>query len=281
MKTILIPTDFSKHSVNAIEYTASLFEKMNAKLVLVHSFQVPVTYTEVPVAVQTAEEIEIETDIELQRLVNQLRKKGSLKSIKHINREGLLMDTLQNLIKEEEADLIVMGTQGASGLEEILIGSQTAEVVEKVACPVLVIPENTTFKKPQKIMYATDFQFKDFVCINKAAEIAKAFEAEIIITHISAYQKNKEEEEDLMDWFMEIAATNVDYPKLSFQSTTGENVLEKLNIAVQELGVDILCMSNARRSFFERFYKSSLTKKMTNHTHIPLLAFHIHDTNRL
>jgi nucleotide-binding universal stress UspA family protein len=174
-----------------------------------------------------------------------------------------------------------MGTQGASGLEKVLLGSFTADVVEKVDCPVLVIPESATFHVPHRIMYATDFQFNDFSCLNQVSEIARVFDAEIIVSHISADLTKQQEEEDLMDWFMEIAETNISYPKLLYKTYTGENVLEKLNKAIDELGVEILCMSTVKRTFLERIFKSSLTKEMVYQTHHPLLVFHIQEPNRI
>lgn len=78
-----------------------------------------------------------------------------------------------------------MGTQEASGLEQLLLGSYTADVVDKVDCPLLVIPAYVIFKKPEKIIFATDFQFNDFININQAPVVAETFEAEIMITHVS------------------------------------------------------------------------------------------------
>ncbi|MDO1446718.1 universal stress protein [Rhodocytophaga aerolata] len=282
MKTILVPTDFSKHAANALAYAASLAEGLEAKIWLLHTYHVPAAYTEIPAAVQIEHDIEVDAEKELKQLIANLKRtRGSLFNIEYINKEGFLIDTLPELVKEKAVDLIVMGTQGASGLEQVLLGSYTADVVEKVDCPVLVIPAYAPFHKPEKIMYATDFQFNDFTCINQVADLAKAFDAEIEITHISIHEKNKEQEEDLMDWFMEIAESNIAYSKLSYRTFTGENVLEKLNATVTESGIELLCMSTVRRTFFEKIFNSSLTKKMVYQTQIPLLVFHIQEPNRL
>ncbi len=281
MKTIVVPTDFSGHSANALHYATSLADRLQARLVLFHAYHVPVTYSEVP-AIVSEQEIEAEAYLELKRMANQVQKAiGKFLHIECVNREGLLIDTVHEYIAENNVDLIVMGTQGASGLEEILIGSHSAYMLEKVKCPVLVIPAKAPFSTPKKIMYATDFQFKDFANINQAAEIAWLYDAEIVITHIAADPAKAVEEEDLMDWFMEIAQTNIAYPKVSFHTFTGGNVLEKLNDAVKELGIDMLCMATVKRNFLEKLYYSSLTKKMAYHTRIPLLAFHINQANRL
>lgn len=84
-----------------------------------------------------------------------------------------------------------------------------------------------------------------------------------------------------MEWFREIAETNVAYVKVSYHTFTGDNVLERINAAIANDDIDILCMSTVRRTFFEKIFNSSLTKKMVYHTQIPLLVFHIQEPNRL
>lgn len=282
MKTIVVPTDFSTHAANALHYAAFLAGTLNAKIILFHAFHVPVAYTEVPATFIAQTDVKAEIGVELKKKAEGVQKAiGKSLPIECICREGLLINTIKEFMAEEKVDLLVMGTQGASGLEEILIGSHSAYMVEKINCPVLVIPASVTFFRLQKIMYATDFQFNDFMHINQVGEIARLYDAEILITHVSTNPKKAAEEEQLMDWFMEIAQTNISYRKIAFRTFTGGNVLDKLNEAVKALGIDMLCMSTVRRTFFEKIYHGSLTKKMAYHTGIPLLAFHIHETNRL
>ncbi|QHT71304.1 universal stress protein [Rhodocytophaga rosea] len=278
MKTILIPTDFSTHSLNAIDYAASLAEKMPVKLILLHMYHVPVVYTEVPVVAITDQDFEAEADVELKRQVEHIQSSGKVKDVSYINREGLLVDTISDIAAENKVDLIVMGTQGASGLEKMLIGSYTAAILDETQCPVLIVPAGVSFKGIKKIMYATDFQFNDFTAINQVADIARFYDAEIVVTHISTAPAK---EEATMDWFMEIAEANISYPNVTFRSFAGADVSGQLTGLVKGMNVDLLCMSTVRRTFFEKLYKSSLTKKMVYQAEIPILAFHVKEPNRL
>jgi nucleotide-binding universal stress UspA family protein len=278
MKTILVPTDFSTHSLNAVDYAASLAEKMSVKLILLHTYHVPVVYTEVPVVALTDQDFEEEAEVELQRQVERLLSTGKVKDVSYLNKEGLLVDTIGDIVTENKVDLIVMGTQGASGMEKVLIGSYTAAILDETECPVLVIPAGATFKGIKRIMYATDFQFNDFKAINQVADIARFFDAEIVITHIST---EPAKEEETMDWFMEIAEANISYPNVTFRSFAGADISGQLTGLVKGMNVDLLCMSTVRRTFFEKLYKSSLTKKMVYQAEIPILAFHVKEPNRL
>jgi nucleotide-binding universal stress UspA family protein len=192
--------------------------------------------------------------------------------VETIVREDLLLDGIRAVIREREVDLLVMGTMGAKGLEEVLIGSHSAYVLENVDCPVLVVPACTSKRSIERIIYATDFQFNDFTYINQLIELARPFQAQIIVTHISTQAGD---DEQLMAWFKEIAEPNIDYPFVSFRSFSGEHVLDELNHAVKFMEVDMVCMATARRGFFEKLFKGSLTKKMAYHCEVPLLAFHL------
>jgi nucleotide-binding universal stress UspA family protein len=100
MKTILIPTDFSKHSINAIEYAASLAEKIPIKLVLLHTYHAPVIYTEVPVVALTDQDFEAEA--ELKRLVERVQSSGKVKNVEYLNKAGLLLDAIGDIVAEKK-----------------------------------------------------------------------------------------------------------------------------------------------------------------------------------
>jgi len=278
MKTILVPTDFSSHATNATEYAAALAARINARLILFHSYHVPVAISEYSVIMMSEPALEAETARELENLARRVKEIAGQVPVETIMREELLLDGIQSLIEEKEVDLLVMGTMGAKGLEEVLIGSHSAYVMEHVNCPVLVVPACAPKKGLEKIIYATDFQFNDFTYINQLVELARPFGAEIIITHISTHAAKDEE---LMAWFREIAEPNIHYPFVSFRSFSGENVLDELSHAIKYLEADMVCMATAKRGFFEKIFKGSLTKKMVYHCEVPLLAFHLGESNRL
>lgn len=278
MKTILVPTDFSSHAANAVDYAATLAASLNAKLILFHSYHVPVAISEYSVIMISEPALDEETIQQLKQLEKRVQQIAAQVPVETITREDLLLDGIQAIIREKEVDLLVMGTRGAKGLEEVLIGSQTAYVLDKVDCPVIVVPSCATRRNIKSILYATDFQFNDFTFINQLVEIARPYQAQIIITHISTIA---EKDEELMDWFREIAEPNINYPFLSFKSFNGENIEAELNQAIKYMEVDMVCMATTRKSFFEKIFKGSLTQKMAYHCQVPLLAFHLGESKKL
>ena len=148
MKTIIAPIDFSDASNNALLFAAEISKRTSARLIAVH--------------VEQEGDNSIETNKKLEFVTSNLHKLyGSDLLCESVAMQGNFVETLEGLIGLHQADLIVMGTKGASGLKRILIGSNTVKVLTNVRVPVLVIPEMAKFKKflntgKNRVVLATD-----------------------------------------------------------------------------------------------------------------------------
>jgi nucleotide-binding universal stress UspA family protein len=162
MKTILIPTDFSEISHNAIEYAAEMALQMHehSKIILLHVYQVQVMSAEAPVVIPVWEDIEKDCMNALKKIEHNLyRKYVKNIDIKCVCRIGFVVDEIiKQYTIENNIDLIVMGMQGASFLSEKLMGSNTTSLIRKANCPVLIINEHIKFKKIERIVLACDFE---------------------------------------------------------------------------------------------------------------------------
>lgn len=139
---ILVPTDFSKFSRNALTYATAFADKFGAELYLLHVVQnlammVPDTVNVVPPIIPSAEELTRAVRDALDRTVSegQLERFTVHKEV----REGTPFYEIIQVAKEKDVDLIVMGTHGHSGLAHVLLGSVTEKVVRKAPCPVLTV----------------------------------------------------------------------------------------------------------------------------------------------
>jgi len=194
--------------------------------------------------------------------------------IEAISSEGFAVEEIVSSASEKKVDLIIMGTRGANGLVQMLLGSNTAQVIEKASCPVLALPLKAEFSNMKKIVFATNYEDNDFQTLYLLTEIFKPFKTEIIILHV-------EEDGDprilngMPDKFKAKVLTNIPYDKLSFNVISGKNIMQSLNEFLVENDVNLFAMSTRKRGFVERLYNKSLTRKFAYHTHIPLLAFHI------
>jgi nucleotide-binding universal stress UspA family protein len=139
---ILVPTDFSKYSQNALQYAVAFADKFGAELHLLHVVQdlalfVPDTVTGTPPVVPPVEQLTAAVREGLQRVVrdNGLERLRVCPEV----REGTPFYEIIRFAKEKDVDLIVMGTHGRSGLAHVLLGSVTEKVVRKAPCPVLTV----------------------------------------------------------------------------------------------------------------------------------------------
>lgn len=139
---ILIPTDFSKHSHNALTYAAAFAEKFDAQLHLLHVVQdlavfIPDMVTVAPPIVPSLEQMTSAVRSAFDRVIkeNHLEKLNVQLEV----RQGNPFYEIVRYAKEADVDLIVMGTHGHTGLAHVLLGSVTEKVVRKAPCPVLTV----------------------------------------------------------------------------------------------------------------------------------------------
>jgi nucleotide-binding universal stress UspA family protein len=141
LRRILVPTDFSKFSQNALTYAVAFAEKFGADLYLLHVVQdlalfVPTEVTAAAV-VPPVEKLTAAADTALQRVVDETPLQGL--TVHREVREGNPFYEIVRFATEADIDLIVMGTHGHTGLAHVLLGSVTEKVVRKAPCPVLTV----------------------------------------------------------------------------------------------------------------------------------------------
>jgi nucleotide-binding universal stress UspA family protein len=139
---ILVPTDFSKYSHNALTYAAAFAEKFGAELYLLHVVQdlalfIPEAVSVAPPVTPPIEQMTAAVHEALQRVVRE-EDLGRFKVHCEV-REGTPFYEIIQFAKESDIDLIIMGTHGHSGLVHVLLGSVTEKVVRKAPCPVLTV----------------------------------------------------------------------------------------------------------------------------------------------
>jgi nucleotide-binding universal stress UspA family protein len=139
---ILVPTDFSKSSSNALVYGSAFAEKFGAELYLLHVVQdltwfVPEAILVAPAAMPPLEQFVTASQTALERAIKELNRPGI--KTHPVVREGTPFDTIIKYAREIDVDLIVMGTHGHTGLAHVLLGSVAEKVVRKAPCPVLTV----------------------------------------------------------------------------------------------------------------------------------------------
>lgn len=152
LQRILVPTDFSEHSANALKYGCALAEKFSAQLHLLHVLQdlvamVPEPGLAFPPPGDYIEELKISAEEAMKKLP--ASPSAAVDDVVRTTRQGPPFLEIVRYAKEVNADLIVMGTHGRSGLVHMLMGSVAEKVVRKAPCPVLTVrPDQHEFVMP-------------------------------------------------------------------------------------------------------------------------------------
>ena len=136
MNTILIATDFSPASENAMNYGAQLAQHLGASVVLTHIYQVQVSMTDMPVMLFSVEEQKKNTENHLGLCQRDLTQKFLGLSVKTESRLGSIPDELNILAEELHPIFIVMGSHNTKGLERVFFGSTSSSVIRHAHHPV-------------------------------------------------------------------------------------------------------------------------------------------------
>jgi len=268
---ILIPIDFSKCSINALEYALLLSKFINAKMHILH-----VHDTSIPMAKDSIMEMNYEKNV---REKFELLK-GNIPFLDHHHYElnivkGGTIPTILETVRKQHADLIVMGTQGAGNKVGEWLGSTTYEVMDETSCPVLAIPSGYKFVKPRKLLFATDYIDTEH---SKGLDIlywfSEYFDSEIHLLNIGEEEDDFTPEqsqgaEELHDFFE-------DTPH-AFHFLQAEDVEQGLNEFIDLNQIDLLALMPKKHKVLEKLFQGSLTKVMAHHSKIPLLTFHEED----
>ena len=227
MKTILVPTDFSKNAENALHYAINIAKRMQAKIILLHTFHIENNNAPLPLSMvdKQVEVAKKKSDDQLKALYNSVSH-GSNHPIDYISSENFLTDELLRLTEERNIDLIIMGTQGASGsLSKQIFGTNSSQVIEKAKCPVLAIPEGALTNYIKKIVYASEFIDSDIPSLQSIANLAELFEAEIEVIHISEF--DDADSQKALEKFKSKVTKNVSYKNISYNRNKGVPALHQ------------------------------------------------------
>lgn len=274
MKNILVPTDFSENANTAIEYAAELANHTGAKISVVNIYTPSVAKSSIisPLMQDEINAAEKSAQAKLNAIKETVSEQFSSIDCETSFAAGHIVPTIEQLALQLNADMIAMGTQGATGLDKILFGSNTANVIERSSCPVLAIPKETPYRKPTKIILATDFANEELGHIPKLANLAKSLGCEILMTHITTDPEAMQSEEMLKRNFAKRVTDATHYASISYMIKYEEDISRALQTAVNQVDADWIAMLTHHRNFFEKIYNPSMTKAMAYQTKIPLLA---------
>ncbi|OBX27229.1 nucleotide-binding universal stress UspA family protein [Gelidibacter algens] len=279
MKNVLLPTDFSENSLNAIKYALRLFEETACNFYLLHVIKSSaIGINDSPYLVSTAQIEDVYTQTAKARLrdtLNHISTKLST-SKKHkfytVTDHNFLVESIRQQVSEKKINMIVMGTKGATGLKKIIVGSNTGDVITKVHCNTLVVPENAKFKTLKEVAFPTDFSMLyNINILQPVVNITEKHGAAIRILNISKKDAVLNNDQNKNKELLEDYFSNLDH---SFHFLTNKKVEDAVQCFVESRNIDMIVMVAKNLNYFQHILFHSKIEKISYHTDVPFLVLH-------
>jgi nucleotide-binding universal stress UspA family protein len=274
MKRILIPTDFSEHAEYALRVAAQIAKKNNGEIILLHMLELPHQAGDAIGAGHNIPEIMFFKNKAISKL-EELMDADFLDGIEvsEIVQFEKAFDGILNISKKNNVDLIVMGSHGANGFQEMLIGSNTEKVVRFSDIPVLVIKKETEDFNVNKFVFASDFSDEIKKPFEKVIEFANKLEAELhlVLVNTPTNFKSTMVAEGILKNFV----SQFKIGKYETHVYNDVNIEKGVLNFANSIDADLIGMSTHGRKGISHFFNGSISEDIVNHAIRPVVTFKI------
>lgn len=263
---ILVPTDLSENADNALGFAKELIRQNGGEITLLFTYYA--VYDFAAQATRIVGQIEKDAKKALKKII----KKNGDPSIVMDYRivQGTVETAVDAASKKLNIDLIIMGTQGASGLKKVLLGSNTADVIKEVDVPVLAVPSGSTYEQVKKVVVAVELKKEDPTTIHTLMDLTAEWRLPIEILYIN--KDNNFDSESGFKGLKKYLTENFPLVEAAYTSYKAEGINEGLQEYLKDHPDCLLVMFSKTKSFFEQLFEKSHSVEMAYHTHVPLLV---------
>lgn len=287
---VLIPIDFSPYSLKACDFGFRVAAKMHVDVVLLHVHFTPIYIPSLQYSTDNFGIPSIENAANMRSIMETVHKEmedlakiidkkievGIYPKVKYtcLLREGVPEEEILSYARHEKPLIIVMGTRGEHQENLELIGSVTAEVIERSPVFVYAIPEQAPSKSIEdihKVALFTSFDQRDLIAFDSLIKTFKDNQFEITFIHINSHEEKRTWNEITLAGIKEYFKKQ--YPQLEFDyvAVDESHLLNNIDQFIQTNRIDVICTSNYKRNIFARLFNPSMARKMLFHSNTPLL----------
>jgi nucleotide-binding universal stress UspA family protein len=276
MKSILVPIDFSDQATYAAKVAATIAREVDAKLVLLHMLELPTGVVD-PASFGTSNNTPsalLFLDRARQKFANFSRQpffEGlEIEESVHFHKafDGIISES-----KEKDVDLIVMGSKGTSGLEEMLVGSNTEKVVRNSGIPVLVVKKEIENFKVENIVFASNFNLKNKVTFQSILNFTKVFQAKIHLLKINTihnFETTKKSSDAIREFI-----NGYDLGDYSLNIYNDVSVEKGILNFSKLIDADLIVLNTHGRRGLMHLFNGSIGEDLANHAKLPVVTFKI------
>ena len=278
MKRILLLTDFSENSINAMNYALQLFYNDICDFVVLN-VQDALSYSADDLIASRPGEslyevLVLESKTRLNQIVERLKLKanGRLHSFKSVVDYDLFIDAVKQTIVKEHVDYVVTGTNGASNIREAILGSNALKILRYVDCNTLVVPEGYSYEKPKTVLLALDTDdYADHKTVTDIMELIRHLGAQINVLRFTGSAQHVQSKINLdRELLLELINEN----KFSYKTVANKPLAHVLVEDDLSKDADMITLVGQFKGFFERLFSDAGKTKISKHLILPLMIFH-------
>jgi len=280
MKKILVPTDFSKNAYAALFYVTKLFSDEALQITILHSFGDEVdkltSRVDIGRSESVIEKLYRQSDEDGNQLVHQIKLDSSkvAHNFEVISTPATLSRTINKLVSTEGIDLVVMGSKGRTGAEDVLVGSTTVKITKSLeGCPLLIVPREVDFVIPTDIAFATDYN--DFYQLSKLRPIVRLvrqYNSNLHLVHVGTEGELDAKQQQILEKYRN-DLTEYD-TKFHFIPKKA-SISKTLHSFIDDSKMDLLALVYHKHAFLKKLFREPVVSRVGKHTHVPTLVIPI------
>lgn len=282
MDTILCLTDYKENSDQTLRFACHFANRLHSTLIFAHFFEAAGAALEEDGSSSLIRQIGTEPagekhTAELQKLKGFIQQHSTeylspQADLRYLVAGGSPLDHLPILFQEYDPDLIVMGMRNRTGLADRLFGTLARKMIDKTLCPLLLIPPESTFREIHRMVYATDFGYKNLHAIEYLMHWSDLLEAQLHLVHVSEDPEDSAWAESQMEKIRRTYEDENEHNRMQFSILSGE-LQEALENFIEAARSDMIALTTHTRGYWEKWMASSLAKDLAEEVEIPLLVF--------
>ncbi len=277
-KKILLPTDFSRNSWNAMQYAIELYKNEACDFYVLNAFNATGYALESMMVPEPGEKLYDEAKQKSEKGLGKIMERLSFRDqypnhkFFMVSQFNSLLEAIKELVDKEDIQMIIMGTKGTTASRDVIFGSNAVSVMEKSrSCPVMAIPEEANYKDLKEIVFPTDYRMnfkrRELQDIMDAAELSNAAIRILYASNGDPLDNDQENNKKLLDESFE------GLPH-TFHTLSNVDPKSAVRCFVESRESDMIAFFNRKHSFFGSIFSRPMVKSLGRYAKVPVLALH-------
>ncbi|WP_420315793.1 universal stress protein [Ekhidna sp.] len=281
MKQILVPYDFSKVAEHALDFACQIADKSEGNILLLNVIEHPTADSFKTMGIQNVDPME---QLYIKKMYEKVQEKLAdvVSKAKYSDDKiltkiqlGNAFNTIIDQITEENVDLLIVGTEGAEGLNEFFVGSNTEKIVRKAECPVISVSEKFDMEPIEKIVFASDFINSDDFFIERVKSLQAMMGAQLNIVKINtpaSFTSTRHDLKQMNDFVEKYGIENYNIDIYNYK-----NEEDGIVYYAEDVNADMIALGTHQRKGVGHFLAGSIAEDVVNHASVPVWTAHLRD----